>query len=107
MKWYGRVGFAMTTSHDGIWEDEIVEKKYTGDLLQNRVQFQNSGNVNDNINLNNRISIIANKFVYDNFECIKYVEVLGKMWKVESVEIQYPRLILTIGGLWNGEQEST
>lgn len=107
MKWYGKVGFAMTKEHDGIWEDEIVEKKYTGDLLQNRVQFQNSGTINDNINLNNKISIIANKFAYDNFECIKYVEVLSKMWKVSSVEIQYPRLILNIGGLWNGEQEST
>ena len=106
MKWYGKVGFAVTTDKDGIWTDDIVEKPYTGDMIKARASFQNSNNVNDNLVLNNQISIIANKFAYDNFECIKYVEILGKMWKVESAEIQYPRLILSVGGLWNGEQKS-
>ena len=107
MKWYGKLGFAVTSGKDGIWKDDIIEKQYTGELFKPRVSFQNSNNVNDNIILNNQISIIANKFAYDNYQCIKYAEVLGKLWKVNSIEIQYPRLILSIGGIWNGEQGTT
>lgn len=59
--------------------------------------------INDNITLNNSISIIADAYAYENFFAIQYVKVMGTAWKVTSVEVQRPRLILTLGGVWNGE----
>ncbi|MBP5595201.1 MAG: hypothetical protein J6Y02_07450 [Pseudobutyrivibrio sp.] len=105
MKWIGNVGFAQTVEHDGIWDDEVIVKKYTGDLLKKRYDFQGSGEINDNITINHQLSILADKFMYDNFQCIKYVEVMGTRWKLKSVEVQYPRLILSLGGVWNGETD--
>ena len=105
MKWIGKVGFAQTVNDDGIWSDSIVVKKYTGELLKKRYDFQGSGEVNDNITINHQLSVLADKFMSDNFQCIKYVEVMNAKWKVKSVEVQYPRLILSLGGVWNGETD--
>ena len=102
-KWYGKIGYAVTAETEpGIWEPSIIEKNYFGDMISDRRKRQNSGDGNDNISLANVISILADPFAYQNCSDIAYVEIMGTKWKVSDVEVQYPRLTLTIGGVYNG-----
>lgn len=102
-KWYGNIGFTNTMETDpGIWEDEIVERPYFGDVINEQWKRQPSGGVNDDINVANRISIVADPYVMDHCSTITYVEFMGAKWKVSDINVQYPRLILTLGGVWNG-----
>lgn len=101
-KFYGNIGFAETIeSEPGIWSQTIISRPYYGDLVRNFRKLENSGGVNDDINISNEISIIADPYANQNFHFIKYVEFMGTKWKVSNVEVQYPRLILTVGGLYN------
>lgn len=98
-KWYGKVGFGITgETEPGIWEEELTERNYYGDFLSNFRKLQNSGNVNDDISIANKISMIADPFANQNFHSIRYAEYMGAKWKVTDVEVQFPRLILTLGG---------
>lgn len=102
-KWYGKIGYAVTAETEpGIWEPSIIEKNYFGDMISDRRKRQNSGDGNDNISLANVISILADPFAYQNCSDIAYVEIMGTKWKVSDIEVQYPRLTLTIGGVYNG-----
>ena len=102
-KWYGKIGYADNVEVEpGVWEDSIVEHSYYGDLNRNTRSLQNSGGINDNINLSNEISIVADPYASENFYKIRYVEFAGTKWKITNVEVKYPRLILSIGGVWNG-----
>ena len=99
-KFYGPIGYAVTEeTTPGVWEDRISERMYFGELVRNTRRLQ----TNDNINVSNEISILADPFARENFHLMKYVGFMGAKWKIESVEVQYPRLILTIGGVYNGE----
>ena len=103
-KWFGKIGYAITSeTESGIWEPTIVEKEYYGDLTTDRRKRQNSGEVNDNINLANVISIIADPFAIQNCSYMAYAEVMGTRWKISDIEVQYPRLILTVGVVYNGD----
>ena len=102
-KWYGLIGFAETIEiSPGVYEEEITEHQYYGDVVRDTRRLQNSSQLNDNVNISNNISIIADPFANNNFHSIRYIEYMGAKWKVESVEVQYPRLVLTIGGVYNG-----
>ena len=104
-KWYGKVGFATTVETEpGIWKNKIVEESYFCDLLSNFRKLQNSGEVNDDVNIANKISMVADPFAVNNFHAIRYAEYLGTNWKVTDVEVQYPRLILSLGGVYNGDE---
>lgn len=101
-KFRGAIGYAVNKqTAPGVWSDEITEHKYTGELGRNSVQFQASGQVNDNIVISNEISIFGDPYAYQNFHAIRYVEFMGTKWKVTGVEVNYPRLILTVGGVYN------
>lgn len=103
-KYYGKVGYAITKeTKPGVWKNLVVERIYYGDILRNTSRWQGSSNVNDNLVISNQISILADPFAYHNFHAIKYIEWLGSKWKVSSVEVQYPRLILNIGGVYPEE----
>lgn len=104
-KWYGVVGYGETFEETpGVWLDKITERKYSGDVLRNISRWStNTDSTNDDLNINNQISILADPFAYKNFHLIKYVEFMGAKWKVTSVDAtQYPRLILSVGGVYNG-----
>ena len=104
-KFCGNIGFAITgETVPGVWTETIVERKYYGDLLQNNRKLENSGYLNDNINISNRISIVADPYARENFHSIRYVCFMGSQWKVSSIDVEYPRLIMNLGGLYNGEQ---
>jgi len=103
-KWYGKVGYGIPTeTSPGIWEDVITEKPYSGDVLRNnRTLVISTDSLNDNINVSNQISIVADPFANSNFQSIKYIEYMGSLWKVKNVDVLYPRLILSMGGVYNG-----
>ena len=102
-RWNGIVGFVTTKeTTPGVWTEEKVERTYYGDLLRNSRRLQTSDQVNDNINISNQISMIADPYAFENFHWIRYVMFMGTKWKVTDIEVQYPRLTLTLGGIYNG-----
>ena len=101
-KFFGKIGYAKTKqTSPGVWEEEITEREYFGDLTRNTRRLQSSGNLNDNIVVANEISIVADPFANQNFHAMRYVEFMGTKWKISNVEVQYPRLILTLGDQYN------
>lgn len=101
-KFYGSIGYAdMVESAPGVYEERIIEYPYYGDLIRNTRQLQPAETLNDNINISNEISIVADPFARRNFHKMRYVSFMGAKWKISNVEVGYPRLILTIGGLYN------
>lgn len=102
-KFYGKIGYAETLeTSPGVWQEQITERDYFGDLNRNTRTAQSSNQLNDNINISNEISILADPFANQNFHLMRYVEYMGTKWKITNVEVQYPRLILTVGGVYNG-----
>lgn len=105
-KFYGSIGYAETVeTSQGIWEEIITERTYVGDVIRNTRRLQSSDNLNDDINVSNEISIVADAFANQNFFSIRYAEFMGARWKVSNVEVKHPRLILTLGGLYNVQQD--
>jgi hypothetical protein len=101
-KFFGVIGYGITGERaPGVYEDYIIDKNYFGDILQFSKRNENGSGLNDNIVVNNKISIVADAFAYENFINIKYVSWLGVKWKVTNVEVQHPRLFLTVGGVYN------
>ena len=107
-KFYGAVGYeTQTETSPGVWQGIVQEYMYCGDILRISRKYQTSDQVNDDLSVNNEVSIIADPFAMRNFAYIKYANWMGVNWKVSSVTVQYPRLILTLGGVYNGEVAST
>lgn len=107
-KFYGPVGYAEEyESAPDVYFERITERNYRGDTLQMNRRWESSQNVADNLVVSNRISILADAFAYEHYFAIRYVKWMGAMWKVTSVEVQRPRLILTLGGVYNGKSGPT
>lgn len=109
MRWYGKVGYAENIEKDpvnapSVYVDVITEKQYTGDLMRNNRRWNNGNSVNGVVNISNQISILSDPYIIANFQNIRYAECMGTLWCVTDVEVQYPRLILTLGGVYNGER---
>lgn len=101
-RFYGDIGFAkIIETSPGIWEETIIERPYYGDVTRNISRPQSSDKVNDDITLNNTISIVADPYANENFQYMKYVTYMGTKWKITNAEVQYPRIILSIGGMYN------
>lgn len=104
-KFYGNIGYFVPVEDEpGIWIQKIIERPHYGDLIRNTSKSQSSGGVNDDITLSNDISIIADPYANENVHHMRYAEFMGAKWKITNAEIKYPRIILTIGGVYNGEQ---
>ena len=104
-KWFGKIGYAETVeTTPGVWVEHIVEREYYGDLNKNNRRLQSTDQLNDNINISNELSIISDPYAIKNFHSMRYAEFMGTKWKISDVEVLYPRLRLTLGGLYNGEQ---
>ena len=102
-KFYGTIGYVNTVETEpGMWEEQKTERQYSGELLKNTRRLESSGGVNDNINISNEVSIVADPYAYENFHAMRYIKFMGAKWKISNVEVRYPRLILTIGGVYNG-----
>ena len=103
-KWHGVIGYAETVETEpGVWEEKITERKHYGDVNRNNRRLQTVDQLNDNINVSNEISIVADPYANKHIYAMRYIEFCGSKWKVSSVDAsQRPRLILTLGGLYNG-----
>lgn len=102
-KYCGRIGYCkQVETRPGVWEEQITTRQYYGDLIKNNRRLQSTEQVNDDINISNEISIIADPYANENFHSMRYAELMGTKWKITNVEVRYPRLILTLGGLYNG-----
>lgn len=110
MKFSGIVGFYLGTKETDldIYEPVIVEKPYKGDILRNSRSFQPVNNqANENLNINNQFSILSDLYMRNNLASIRYIIWQGVKWKVTNVSIDFPRVSLEIGGIYNAEQEET
>lgn len=107
MKFYGPIGFTETVeTAPGVWEEVLVSHNYYGDVVRNSRRYEpSSDKLNDNLNITNQFSIVADAYAYQNFHKMRYVEWMGAKWKITSVDAtNRPRLILEVGGVYNGEQ---
>ena len=103
-KFYGKIGYANTVeTKPGVYEEQIVERYCYGDLIRNTRRLQSADQVNDDINISNEISIVADPYATNNFHTMRYAVFMGTKWKISNVEVSYPRLILTLGGVYNGQ----
>lgn len=104
-KYCGIVGYVETENDGyGVYKEVVTERRYFGDVTRNTSRWQSGVGLNDDMLINNVISIIADPYAYEHFAHIRYVEWKGTLWKVSSIEEQRPRLILTLGGVYNGEE---
>lgn len=102
-RYYGKVGFAMQVeSAPGVWVDDIQERPYSGDLIRDTHKYQSGEYLNDDFTVSNQISIVADIYALKNFPHIKYVVWMENKWRVSNIEVNRPRLIITLGGLYNG-----
>lgn len=105
-KFYGKIGFAETREGTGdrigIDEDVIVEKTYYGDVLRVSRRYEHGESILDEIKIDNRISIIADAYARNNMFHMKYIQWMGALWNITNIEVERPRLILSIGGVYNG-----
>lgn len=107
-KYYGSVGYGETKqTAPGIWEDVITERPYYGDILQNIRRLDPGEELNNNLSIMNRISIVSDAYALEHFFAIRYVNWAGSLWEVNRVEVQAPRLILSLGAVYDGKTTGT
>ena len=98
----GMIGYALAEeTRPGVWSEVIVEKKYYGDIVRDNRKIVDQGEMNGSISISNNISIVSNSFMLDNMAFMRYISFMNSKWKIISVEIKTPRIIITIGGLYN------
>lgn len=104
-KYFGVIGYVTTEEEEpGVWvENSIVEREYYGDLKRNSRRYSLSSNVNGDISISNQISILSDSYANEHIEDMRYITYLGKKWTITDIEVEYPRLTLSIGGIYNGQ----
>lgn len=104
-KFYGVIGYATTEeTKPDVWVETITERPYYGDIIRESRRVENSqDSVNDGVSLDNEVSIVADLYAQENINEMRYVKIRGTAWKITSVEVQYPRLNISIGGIYNGK----
>lgn len=106
-KFYGKIGFLQTVETEpGIWEPVETVRQYYGDVNRNQRRYQASEqSINDNLNISNEISIMGDPYAYENFNAMRWVEFGGAKWRITWINIEYPRIILTLSGVYNDTDE--
>jgi hypothetical protein len=106
-RFYGKVGYGETVDQgNGVHEDVITERSYSGDVVRNTRNLLDGEKVNDDLSVGNSISIVADPYALGHIFAIRYVEWAGTLWKVSQVDVQSPRLLLRLGGVYNGPKVS-
>lgn len=107
-KFAGGIGYGESVEKaPGVWEDNIVEYPYFGDVIRNTRKLSDGQSVNNDISVNNSISIVADAYANEHFFAIRYIRWAGTLWTVTDVEVQRPRLLLRLGGVYNGPEAPT
>ena len=103
-RFYGMIGFLKTVETEGsVWEGDTVEKPYYGEVIRHSIRYASGDKLHDDVKLNNEISIIADTFAYQNYHMMKYVVINGCKWKIDSLTVDRPRIVLSIGGVYNAD----
>lgn len=101
-KWYGMIGYGCTVeTSPSVFNEEVIERPYYGDIGKDTRRLQTSDKVNDDIVISNQLSIVSDPYACDNFHSMRYATYLGTKWKITDVEVQFPRLILSLGSEYN------
>lgn len=102
-KFYGPIGYGETIEKSpGVWDDVITEYMYYGDVTRNTRKLESGDNVNNDLSVGNSISIIADAYAREHFFAMRYIKWAGTLWTISEVAEQSPRLILRLGGVYNG-----
>ena len=104
-RFFGPIGFVFSkeiNEGSGVWEEVPTEINYRGEVTKNVKRLENGTSVNSNINVSNTISIVADPYAFNNLFAIRYVKWLGHYWSINNAEVQNRRIVLTIGGVYNG-----
>ena len=104
-RWYGKVGYSETVeTASGVWAPQDTIREYYGDVIRNTTRWAvNSDSTNDDLTVNSQISIVADPYAIEKFYSMKWIEFMGAKWKITNVDPQPPRLLLTLGGVYNGQ----
>ena len=104
-KFYGPVGYVETVeTAPGVWKEQVTEHNHFGDVIRNTRRIQSADKLTDDIIINNQISIVVDPYATGHLQHIRYVGFMGAKWEVSNIDVQHPRIILTLGGVYNGQQ---
>lgn len=109
-RFYGPIGFVTQVedpAESGIWVEQAVEKNYRGIVSRNTKRWDNGNQLNKDLNISNTISIVADPYISDHLNQIRYIKWLGGYWEISSIDVEFPRLVLSIGGVYNGPTAGT
>lgn len=107
-KFYGMIGYGESKEvRPGVWEDVITEKSYFGDVIKNSRRLENGDKVNNDLSVGNSISIVSDAYANTHFFAIRYIRWAGALWTVSNVDVKSPRLVLRLGGVYNGPTASS
>lgn len=102
-RYFGKVGYGATVDKgDGVWDVDITERSYQGDVIKPSRRYLADAKVNNNRIVGNAISIVADGYANNHLLDIRYVEWMGELWEINRIESEPPRLILWLGGVYNG-----
>lgn len=102
-KFFGKIGFGETVeTAPGVWEDQITQRDYYGDVIRTAIKFQDADKVNKDLSVSNSISVVADAYANEHFFAIRYINWAGTLWTVSDVTVERPRLVLRLGGIYNG-----
>lgn len=104
MRFYGKIGFYEDSKENaiGVWSDNINARNYYGDILSDNRYWNQAETINDDLIIKNRLSILADSYAFKHFGAMRYVELYNQLWTIKTVEIKRPRIIITLGGVYNG-----
>lgn len=107
-KFNGNIGFKdIEEVTRGVYVNNVIVRHYTGDTIRLTRQLESTDHVNPDIKMNIEFSILGDTYAHNNFLNMLYIEYKGVKWVINTVDPQYPRLIVTIGGEYNVESGPT
>lgn len=105
-RFYDEIGYGETVESpvgSGVYIDQITKVNLYGDVIREARKLEESGEkLNNDVSVVNRISVVADEYANNHFHLIKYVKWMGTRWTVSNVEVLHPRLILSLGKVYNG-----
>ena len=107
MKYYGMLGFENTQEiRPSFYDEQPIERPYYGEIYRKTRQLNDSGYVNGEIGYQLELSILADPYLRNHMDTLRYVTLDTKenstKWTVTSVDpTTYPRMTLSIGGVYN------
>lgn len=104
-KWSGMIGFSKTVeTAPSVYREEYVEKKYYGNFIKRSIRYTTGQKVNEDISITNQLSVLANSYLMDNMSLMRYATIRGQKWKITDITPDWPRMTLTLGGIFNAEE---